>query len=97
MKTAIGSPSVKRSSNKSFRNIAEACIYNLISIVFSAYILLYSHRMAHDHEVLYKAFCNQHATLQEANEDNKVQVLCAHFYQTAVLSELHVLNYLQDM
>ena len=61
-----------------------------LPLVFLAHMLWY--RVAHYHEVLYKyktTLCNQQATILEANEDNKVQVLCAHFYQTVVSSELH--------
>ena len=39
----------------------------------------------YDHKMLYNiTLCNQHATLLEANEDNKVQLLC--YYQTAISS-----------
>ena len=37
--------------------------------------------------VLYFVIISQ--TLLEVNEDNRAQVLCAHFYQTTVSSELH--------
>ena len=65
----------------------QACTCHLILIVLLAHILLPYHKYR-----LYKykaPFCNQHATLPEANEDNKAHVLCVHFYQTAVSNELH--------
>ena len=81
----------------------QACPSHLILIVFLTYILLPYHRyrVAHDQKMIYKykaTFCNHQASLLEANEDNKAQVLCPHFYQTAVLSGPHNFELsLQDM
>ena len=49
------------------------------------YVQLYTHVTVIQ---IYKnkaTLCIQHATLLEASEDNKAQVLCVHFYQTTVL------------
>ena len=65
---------------------------DLNCLLGSYFVTITNIGVANDHEVLYKykaTFCDQHATLLEDNGNNKVQVLCAHSYQTAVSSDLH--------
>ena len=73
----------------------QACTCHFILITVFTEILLQSHKykMAHNHEVLYEyKSLNQHANLLEANEDDKAQMVCAHFYQTAVLNLCIIYN-----